>query len=64
MYHYLSAVQLMSIETSILRALMPYTLSGVVGMVVGVLFPDINSLIPLVTLLAFSFNRQQIRPSQ
>ena len=63
-YHYCSAVQLMGVIESKPAALLPYAISAVVGIVIGMLLPDINTWVPLGVLFALNIINQFESPGE
>ena len=54
-YHSLSAVQLLSVSKSKVFALLPYAIGGILGLAIGIAFPNISYLRPLIVLFAINF---------
>jgi hypothetical protein len=58
MYHALTAIQMRPLYDTAAQALGLYLISGIVGIGIGIAFPQLNNFIPLIIVLVLCFNKQ------
>jgi hypothetical protein len=64
-YHYCSVVQLVGVIESTFMALLPYFVGGILGILIGVFFTNINIMIPMIIMFSLNFTnpRKPIDPN-